>query len=406
MVSFEMVGRLNIGKESEKFNPYELAEYPSGWQNRTLKFNCLSGSNRFNLMVKGGCFKDEHNDIFVIGKDGKDENGETIKGDKFYIPFKERLTHPRLQEVAEFKKFIIDLEVPGLRWKLKNALDKVKEGHEFTEAELKELGIEKVEELEAAYEKSCKKRKEFITEWDYAEFIHKVITSGKYKDKKFKIYGEHQFQYGENKQRFYENFIPNRMYLVNDDEVEMAEETATVYFNNESLVDASKEKGLYYVNAKVLVYNKERGEIPCDYTFAFEAGKEDDAMSVKKASKLIDIFTVDKEDQWKQIGIVNKLLDGSQSKEITLEDLDEETQDNIMFGLTTLEDVQKELGGTVYGDKVKMAVLSKFARGYSKGIAEDTAYTNENFVVKPLGSEDEEGQEEDLFDESSDDDLF
>lgn len=44
------------------------------------------------------------------------------------IPFKERLTSPKLAEVAEFKKFIFDLEKPGRRYKLEKAAEKIREG--------------------------------------------------------------------------------------------------------------------------------------------------------------------------------------------------------------------------------------------------------------------------------------
>lgn len=406
-VSFDMIGKLAIGKESERFKPYEEVEYKSGWVNRILKFNCISGDNRFMLQVKGGKFADEHNEIFVFSKDGVDDNGNRIKGEGFRIPFKERLTHPRLDEVVEWKKFTIDLEEPGRRWKLQNAVEKLEEGKEFTEAELKELGVKSVDMIPEAYEKSCKKRKEFISEWDYAEFIYKVVKSDKYTDRKFRIRGEHQYQYSEDQGRFYENYVPNRIYLVADNEEEVATETATVYFNSESLSDVTEENGKYYVNAKIFVYDNSRKEnIPCDYTFVFDGVKED---ATEKEKKMVDakvnLFSAE-EDMWKEVGVVNTLIDGAQRTAIEFEDLDEDTQDNILMGLTTLEDVRAELGGSVYGDHIREARFTKLARGFSKG-ANDTVYTDDNMVIKPLNNEDEKDlfdESEDLFDE--DEDLF
>lgn len=403
-VNFEMVGKLAIGKESEKFKPYEEVKYGSGWINRILRFNCVSGDNRFMLQVKGGCYEDQHNEIFVLSKDGVGDNGEKIKGESFRIPFKERLNHPRLGEVAEWKKFVIDLEIPGRRWELQKALDDYKEGKTITEEDLKSLGVEKVEDLKEAYEKSCKKRKEFISEWDYAEFIKKVIDSKKYEDKKFRIKGKHQYQYNEEKARFYESYVPTRIYLVSDDEEEIATENTIVYFNSESLEDATEEKGKYFVRSKIFIYdNKRESNIPCDYLFVFDGASEDaDDKEKKMVNAKVKLFSTDDE-KWREVGVVNRLIDGAQKETIEFDDLDEETQDNILMGLTTLEDVQEELGGSKYGEHIREAKFTKLAKGYSKG-AVDTVYTDENMVIKPLVNEDEE---EDLFDENDDDsDLF
>ena len=75
-------------------------------------------------------------------RNGVDENGNKVKGELLKIPFKERLTSSKLAEVAEFKKFIFDLEKPGRRYKLEKAAEKVKEGTNLTDEELKEIGIE------------------------------------------------------------------------------------------------------------------------------------------------------------------------------------------------------------------------------------------------------------------------
>ena len=402
MVQFEMVGKLSIGKESDKFKPYEEVKYGSGWVNRTLKFNCVSGDSRFMLQVKGGCFEDGHNNIYVFSKDGVDDSGNRVKGEGFTIPFKDRLTHSRLPEVTEWKKFTIDLEVPGRRWKLQNAAESIKEGKEFSADELHDLGVDKVEDIPVAYENSLKRRKEFISEWDYAEFIKKMINSGKYADKKFKIRGEHQYQYSEKNQRFYSNFVPNRIYLAEDDADETATETATVYFNSESLDDASEEKGKYYVNTKIFVWDGERKEnIPCDYMITFNAAPEDaDEMTKKKVNAKVKLFTAE-DDEWRELGVVSTLIDGAERMEIDFDDLTEEQQDNILMGLTTMEDIRAELGGSKFGDHIREARFTKLARGYSGG-SKDTVYTDESFVIKPLASNDEE----DLFDEDDDDDLF
>ena len=56
---FEMVGKLSLSKESEKFKPYSNTKYESGWIKRRLMFNAVCGDNRHLLTVDTGSFEDE-----------------------------------------------------------------------------------------------------------------------------------------------------------------------------------------------------------------------------------------------------------------------------------------------------------------------------------------------------------
>ena len=74
-------------------------------------------------------------------------------------------------------------------FKLEKAAEKIKEGTSLTDEELAELEVGSEADVKTALEKSIKKRHEFISEWDFVDFIKKVIESGKYSDKKFYIKG-------------------------------------------------------------------------------------------------------------------------------------------------------------------------------------------------------------------------
>ena len=404
-VQFELVGKLSVGKDSDKFKSYEEKTYDSGWTNKTFKFNVISGDNRFMMQSKGGYFADGHGEIFVFGKDRVDANGKVTKGEAFRIPWKERTTHPRLSEVVEWKKYTVDLETGSFRRELQSALNKVKDGGELTEAEISKFGASDVKGLEAALEKSNKKRKEFIAEADFVDFMKKVATSETYKNKTFRIRGTYDLQYSEANNKFYGNYVPQRVYLVDDETEDMAEATATLFYDSEALVDATEEKGKYFVNAYVQTYDSARkGNIFAPYVIAIDANDNE-----KKVKKLVEIFTV--EDGVKELGVVVTLLDGAQRSAIKLEDLDEETQENILFGLTTLEEVARELGGSTYGERITENRFSKLGRGYAKG-RQDTAYESEDLIVKPLEKADTnvfaatDSDNEDTSLEDDDFDLF
>lgn len=396
-IPFEMIGRITISKETDKFKPYEEKTFDSGWVKRKLSFNVIAGDNRHMLTVEGGSYKDGHGDVYLFSKGYTDDSGKKVKGESFKIPFKDRLTSPRLVEVAEFKKFVCDLEQPNRRYLLQKLSDNIHEGKSATDEELKSVGLTSESEVAVELEKSKKKHHEFVTEWDFSEFVKKVIDSGKYKDKKFKILGNQVITYSENNNKFYTNFVPTRIYVAKDDEPETSTATVTLLYNKDSLDDGSlEEKGKYYINGYVLEYdNNRKTNIPCPYTITIDKATDDADEKTKKANKLyVSQFTVD-DDSFKQLGVVVNLLNGAQKVDIDESMLTEFQQDMLLLGEITLDDIRKELGGSVYGDRIQENQFVKLARGFSKG-RQDTVFTDDDMTIKPLESELPDGVE-DLF---------
>lgn len=401
-MNFEMTGKLSISKDTEKFHPYTEKTYPSGWVRKQLLFNVTCGDNRHMLTVTAGAFADGHGDIYSFTKGGVDENGNKVKGESIQIPFKERLTSPKLAEIAEFKKFIIDLEQPGRRYKLQNMADKLHEGKELTDEELKEVGLESKDDVTTALEKSNKKRREFISEMDYIDFIKKVIDSEKYKDKLFFIRGNGEYQYSDNQQKVYESYIPTRIYLAADDAEPSSTATINIIFNSESLDEMSvEEKGKYYVNGHMMEYDQNRkANIPVPVTIVIPI-PEDDEKGKKKAEAFKHKFMVD-DDTYKEYGAIVNMLNGAQKTEITEDMLTDEQREDLDLGIITMDDIRAEIGGNVYGDRIREYQLVKPARGFTKG-RQDTVWTDEDMIIKPI--EEAIPDSEDLFeDEAVDDD--
>lgn len=401
-MNFEMTGKLSISKDTEKFHPYTEKTYPSGWVRKQLLFNVTCGDNRHMLTVTAGAFADGHGDIYSFTKGGVDENGNKVKGESIQIPFKERLTSPKLAEIAEFKKFIIDLEQPGRRYKLQNMADKLHEGKELTDEELKSVGLESKDDVTTALEKSNKKRHEFISEWDYIDFIKKVIDSEKYKDKLFFIRGNGEYQYSDSQQKVYESYIPTRIYLAADDAEPSSTATINIIFNSESLDEMSvEEKGKYYVNGHMMEYDQNRkANIPVPVTIVIPV-PEDDEKGKKKAEAFKHKFMVD-DDTYKEYGAIVNMLNGAQKTEITEDMLTDEQREDLDLGIITMDDIRAEIGGNVYGDRIREYQLVKPARGFTKG-RQDTVWTDDDMIIKPI--EEAIPDSEDLFeDEAVDDD--
>lgn len=403
LMVFEMIGKISLGKETEKFKPYSEHTYDSGWVKRKIMFNAICGDNRHLLTVDAGSFADGHGDVYTFSKGSVDDNGNKVKGESLKIPFKDRLTSPKLAEVAEFKKFIFDLEKPNRRYKLEKAAEKVKEGTSLTDEELKELGIESEADINDALEKSNKKRHEFISEWDFAEFIKKVIDSGKYSDKKFYIKGNANYSYSDNKKQVYESYVPQRIYLADDDADEYSTATIKMIFNVDSLDEMSvEEKGKYYVNGYMFEYDSNRKvNIPVPVTVTIPVAPEDaDEKTKKKVEAIKRKFTVD-DDTYKELGVEVNMLNGAQRVEITDDMLTDEQREDLECGLITLDDIRADLGGSVYGERVQEYQFKKIARGYSRGRV-DTVYTEDDMTIKPIEADLPDGSE-DLFED--DDEL-
>lgn len=384
MNTFRMTGELSLPKETEKFKPYAKRTSASGWNMDRLRFNVTCGDNRHMMSVDALYRADESNDITVFTKGGVDDNGNKIKGEAIKIRFKDRLTDPRLVEVAEYRKFVVDTEVRGRRQALSRAMDNIKEGKTISDEELQALGVASESEIPVEIEKSKKKRKEFISEKDFLEHIKKVIDSGKYKDKLFSVSGNIVVELNKMNGQFYTKFQPSRVYLAGDDAEPMCEGEFKVYYGKDGLDSLSvEETGKYYLNGYTFEYNQDtkKNDLAAPVTMVLPAKIDGDDKWEKIAAKFVKYFTVDGE-EYKEIGLKCNLLNGAQRKELDLDDLDEETRENIELGLITMDDVKRELGiSNTFGDRIQEYQIAGLMQGFSRG-ANETTFTEDDFQLK------------------------
>jgi hypothetical protein len=377
---FEIIGRLSIPKESEKFKPYEYQSFPSGWAKARLLFNVQSAENRHMLQIEGMFKEDGTGLVYTQGKNVTDpKTHEKVKGEKMQVAWRDRNKPEVIEQVAEFKKFVVDLEQYGRRFKLEDAITKQKEGI-LTEEELNELNLSS-EELEIELEQSKKKRKEFLSEYDFTEYLHKLVSSDKIKDKLFKISGN--IIHTEYNGKFYKKLIPQRIYLVPSNTEQTSIGNITIFYNKESLDAGSyNDSKKYYINGFVRDYDGQRKEqVPCPIQLVLDDTNEDE-----KVSKVVNVikkqFEV-KDSSWKEFGVKVKLLDGAQKVEITEDMLTDFQKEMLELEAITMDEIRREIGGDVYGEKVQEMVIVNVSRGFTKG-RKDTVYVDSDFVVKPV----------------------
>ena len=396
---FTMVGNLSMSKATEKFTPYEVTEYDSGWVNRTLKFNAICGDNRHLLTIRGGCFKDGHGSVYLYSKDKRDENGNRIKGEPFTIPFKDRLTSPKLADVAEFKKYVIDLEKPGRR----QALESLSNKKGLTAEDYNSVGLSAGDSLETALTASKKLRYEFVSEWDFADFMHKLIASNKFTNTKFRIVGDIEYQYSESNDQFYSNYIPKRIYLASEEAEPISTATLQFLFNNNSLNDLSEQDDhKFYVNGYTFEYDRNRKEnIPVPISITVPVPDKSDEEGYARAMYIKSKFTVEDE-VYKELSIDIDLLNGAQRTTLTEDMLSDEQKSDLKYGLITMNDIRAEMG-QVYGENIREFRFAKIARQSAKTGKQDTVYTPDDMKIKT----DEAANDESADVEVNDDfDLF
>lgn len=367
---FNFTGKIALGKDSEKFHPIERKEFTSKWTNTTVKFNCISGTNRILCMTQGGKWVDDKkNTVKTFSKSTTDENGKVTKGENIEIPWNKRFDQDQIARVAGFKKFVVDTGDYKMRYKLQD-LVKAFENGTATDEMIEEVGIDNLDDAKTALEKSQAKRKEFLSEWDFAEYMIKVAQSDKMKNKLFNISGSYEVQYSAEKDRFYTNYHVNRVTLAAEDAEPKTEMKVDFYYGEDAWDDSMyDETGKCLVNGWIAYYDNNLKKTGFKNTVV--AIREENE---KKRNALKRKFTCD--DGIKQIGLTLSVIEGAEVIELTMDMLDDETREDIECGLLDFEDVKRELGGRAIGDRISELRFTELTP--KKNVAQDTIYSVED----------------------------
>ena len=397
MDTFKFTGKIVLGKDSEKFHPIEKRDFQSGWTNTSVRFNCVSDTNRILCMTQGGKWKnDSKNVIKTFGKSTTDANGNTVKGDTIEISWAKRFDDDQINKVAGFRKFICDTGDTRMRYKLRDLVAAFENGT-VTDEMMEEVGIDNLNDAKVALEKSQAKRRVFLSEWDFAEHLAKVVSSEKFKGKLFNIYGNYDVQYNADKDRFYTNYHVNKVILASDDAVPDTEFKIDFYYGTDAWDDSQYEDtGKCRVNGWVAYRDtnlKKTGFMPMTVTI-----KETDE---KKLNGLNRKFAID--DGIKQIGLTLNVIEGSEFVEITMDMLDEETRDDIECGLLDFDTVKREMGGRAMGERVSELRFVELTPKKNK--VQDTVYTIEDMHAAKAEQVASANADIDLFADDDDDDL-
>lgn len=395
-VNFKMVGRLQLPRETEKFKPYSERTSESGWTSKRLRLICVSGTNRHSLSLDSLVKVDGSSTIYIqreIPSSGR-PTYESVK-----VPFKDRLQQTIIDSAAGFNKYVLDLNEPGLVAKLAKLNRQLEQNSGITDDQLKEVGLTDSSVVASSYKEALQKRKEFISSWDMIDALREVVNGEKYKDTTFIIRGHAEYSYNSDTDTIYESFVPEKITIASVNDVVESTAGYKIEFNKDSLED-SKITGYHFERNSN--YNRNRDPeslktIPVQVQITLPTVSENaDVKEKKRCEAIRKKFKVDG-DAWKEVGCEVEMINGSPRLRITYDMLDDDQKDNIDLGLTTLEDIQRELGGAVYGEHIKELRFIKYSYGYSTG-PKDTEYVDSDMQIKKNTDASDDDLDFDLFD--------
>ena len=360
------------------------------------------------MTIQGGYFPNKPGyTIKTSGPMTKDENGKNVAGEQIEILWKDRKDPKQIEKVANFRRLVADIEESGRRQALERLATNLHEGTPVTEKDLEAVGLTDESEVASALEESKKKHVEFLSEWDFAEFVHNMLESREYDDKKFYIRGVIDIQYNAEKKTWYTSLKPQRIYLAKSDEEEYCTGSCKLYYTKDAVNDALLEEKEKYV---VTAYTFERDStlkenIPYQVSISIPSKIPhvkgiDDGKDELRAKGVVKKFTVN-EDVVKEYGIEFEMLDGAQKKEITEDMLSDTQKDDLEMGLITWEDIEADFGSDIYGEKVTEYVYKGVMKGYTSGpedVVMETSKLDIDTYFDYKTTEDDENELDSLFD--------
>jgi hypothetical protein len=343
--TFSFVGKIRKLKN----NGYEEREFSGGLIKKTIRFQMVCGDSTQFMDVSALVWKDDRKNLIRTYK-----NVDGGKPEKLDVKWADRFNPDIINSVVGYRRFVIDTDTFAHR------------------KELEESG------LTVEFEASQKKRKEFLHAADFEDYLCKVLNNEKSKDMVFKATGNIEFSYSEKKNQFYRNFVPQKIYRVEDNAEQMCSGSMKLYFTDGAVDDSmAEDAGKILFSAYAQYYDtniKANAFTPMALVIGSDAPK---AKGFKR------LFGKAEDGEVKELGVTVNFINGAQRVAITMDMLSDEQKELIELGMTTLEAIREELGGNVYGDRVTETRLVGLMKGYSSGV-KDTVYNSDELTKKPV----------------------
>ena len=384
MNTFEFVGTLSIPKATEKFKP--VADYDKAhWKGHKVTFQVKNNENNTQLVeVMGGFNKDGS----TVIKTTANEKGEDGKYKKLEIKWSDRNKPENIQAVANFRKFVFDMDVEADRWAIQRQIKALEASSTDSDAIVflqENYGMaEGVNALEFAKDllaKSLAKRKEFLSEYDFVEFLKTAIP--KCGNNVFVVTGviESSIYNGKGSQKF----KVQQVKLAAPGTPQKFRGEMEIYFDN-SCLDESMFTDIrkYFLNGYVRNYSSaHKKEIGIPTTVVIDGSKFDasNEIATRQLNFLKSLFTVEEKENFSVCGVKCVFANGVQKVEVTEDMLSPFEKEQIFLGLASIEDFKKAYG-QANGEREREIKVVGLSTQYLKTGSKETAYTLSDFLLE------------------------
>jgi hypothetical protein len=361
--TFSFVGKISRRKE----NAFVERNFDSGWLINELNLTMSCGDNVQFLRASGGMWDEKHASKNSVMTYKHNENG---KDEPITIKWDDRLNADIASTIANYRTYTVDTEIAADRKTAEESGD------------------------EAAIETSKKKHKIFITAIDFVKWLDKVTSNEKTKNWIWKVTGEVEYSYS--KGNWYRNFVPRRVYHVDPATEQQCVGTIKTFFTEDCV---SEDDDNFYFNTYTQYYDQQCKK-NCFTPMPLVISKDH-----PKAKGFQKLFSKAEGDEVREFGVNVIYINGAQRVEITEDMLSDEQRELLEMNMITMDDIRKELGDTVYGDKKTETRVEAIARGYTSG-SKETVYEACELAKTPSKDEPkEEDVEVDIFSEDEDEDI-
>lgn len=356
--TFEFIGGVQI--------PNDLSKISSLTENATKTWTTLKvtmgikegGTNSAFLDLRAGFKTDLNGKVYTVNKDNE----------KMEIPFKDRLNPAYLDLVADFAKYVVDLETDEdiknqytkLQFQISNIYKKIKDGSATDEDK------ENIVKYKAEYKSLAINRHEFISEYDFVKFIEDNISE--IKPLRLRVRGNYASSFSKGKT--YNSYVPKSIEVAKAEDENKLELHIDFYFNRDTLEvteDMIIAKG--YVSSRDSYVKADRfvtTELVC------------------KEPKFFDIFKTflaTKEKTYQHLAWVCNVYNGANQKEFTYEDLTDTQKAMVDCGMSTVDEYRVK-GGYVLGANISEIRMAKpLLIGDFAGGVVDTGLNEDDFVA-------------------------
>lgn len=362
--TFSMVGKITRRKE----NAFVEKTFDSGWLINELNLTMTCGDNVQFLRASGGMWDEKHASKNSVMTYKRNESG---KDEAITIKWEDRTNPDIVATIANYKTYTVDTEIAQDRKKAEESGDS------------------------AAIEASKKKHKVFITAIDFVRWLDKVTSNEKTKDWVWKVTGEVEYSYS--KGNWYRNFVPRRVYHVDPETEPQCVGTIKTFFTEDCI---SEDDNNFYFNTYTQYYDQQCKK-NCFTPMPLVIAKDH-----PKAKGFQKLFSKAEGDEVREFGVNVIYINGAQKVEITEDMLSDEQKELLEMNMITIDDIRREIGDTVYGDKKTETRVDGIARGYTGG-SKETVFVVSDLNQLPTKDEPktEEDVDVDIFNETEDDEI-